>query len=155
MFGKVKQWLGIEGVKLDIEFPDIIPEKAGLIEGKIRLQSMHTQLVTALRLKLVERYSRGRGENKLVDEYTIAEWSLVEEIKVIECQTVDIDFALPFKLVKSDVENFGSKNFLFKGIASLAHFSRNVLSQYRLEAEADVRGTALSPFARRDIIIKR
>jgi hypothetical protein len=154
MFGKVKQWLGIEGVKVELETPETVSEKSGTINGKIRFQSMHSQTVTAVRIKLIERYSRGRGANKLVDEYTLAEMELLEEIQVPEGQLVEIDFSLPFKLVKSDVEAFGSRNLLFKGIAGVANFTRNVHAQFRVEAEATVRGTALSPFARRDLRIK-
>lgn len=154
MFGKVKQWLGIEGVKIELDIPELVRESAGCIDGKIRFQSMHTQMVTSVRLKLIERYTRGRGTEKLIDEYTLAEMELAEEISVPEGQLVEIDFSMPFKLVKSDMESFGSRNFLFKGIAGLAHLARNVQSAYRLEAEATVKGTALSPYVSRGIAIK-
>ncbi len=116
---------------------------------------MRSQTVTSVRLKLIERYSRGRGADKLIDEYTLAEMELKEEIHVPEGQLVEMDFSMPFMLVKSDVESFGSRNLLFKGIASLAHLARNVQSSYRLEAEATVRGTALSPHVIRAILIKK
>ncbi len=154
MFGKVKKWLGIEGVKVELVLPESVSEKDGAIKGKLRFQTMHTQTVTSVKVKLIERYSRGRGENKLIDEYELAEIDLVQDIEVPEGEIVEIDFSLPFQLVKSDIEAFGSKNFLFKGIAKAAKLTRNAKSVYRLEAEAKVRGTALSPFDKKEIEIK-
>lgn len=154
MFGKVKKWLGIEGVKVELVVPETVLESDGIIEGKLRFHTMHTQTVTSIRVKLIERYSRGRGESKLVDEYELASTELVQDIEVPQDDIVEIDFKLPFQLVKSDIEAFGSKNLLFKGISRLAQWSRNAHSAFRLEAEAKVRGTALSPFAQKNIVIK-
>ncbi len=154
MFGKVKKWLGIEGVKVELIAPEAVLESDGVIEGKIRFHTMHTQKVYSVRIKLVERYSRGRGENKLVDEYELASTELVQDIEVPQDDIIEIDFKLPFQLVKSDIEALGTKNLLLKGISRLAQWSRNAHSTFRLEAEAKVRGTALSPFAQKNILIK-
>ena len=51
MFGKVKRWLGIEGVKVELILPEEIKSGDGLIEGKLRFQSMHTQKVKSIKLK--------------------------------------------------------------------------------------------------------
>ncbi len=59
MIGKVKQWLGIEGVKLELMLPEEVYEKSGFVVGKILLQSMNAQTVSSIKLVLIERYSRG------------------------------------------------------------------------------------------------
>ncbi|HUR30386.1 MAG TPA: hypothetical protein VMZ69_03080, partial [Saprospiraceae bacterium] len=73
MFGKVKKWLGIEGVKIELILPEEVIGKEGLIEGKIRFQTMHTQKVKSIKLTLTEKYTRGRFKSKLTDQYKIAE----------------------------------------------------------------------------------
>lgn len=146
MIGRVKRWLGIEGVKLELVLPEEIDADAGLVEGSIRFYSMHAQTVQGIRIFLIEKYKRGRGKNKLIDEYQLGEIAIEEDIEVPADQLVEVDFALPFSMVKSDVDTFAEKNFIFKGVATAAKFAKGVKSEYRIVAEAKVKGTALNPF---------
>jgi len=66
------------------------------VEGLIRLESMHPQVVTRIRLALIERYARGRGKDRLVDEYLLGELIIDEEIAVHSDEPVEMEFALPF-----------------------------------------------------------
>jgi len=154
MFGKVKKWLGIEGVKLELLLPEEIFEKDGVIEGAISLQSMSMQTVTKVKIVLIERYSRGRGTEKLIDEYELGSIVLKQTIEVPAGETVEVDFTLPFNLVRSDIDQFGKRNFLFSGIAKVAKMTRAVKSEYRIEAEASVKGVALNPFDKKVVVIR-
>ncbi len=149
MFGKVKKWLGIEGVKLELILPDMAFEQVGAVSGKIRFYSKNTQTVTGIRLVMIEKYSRGRGKERLVDEYLLGEATLDDRFDVPAEDVLEVDFTLPFELVKSRVDEFGDKNFLTGGLVKLAKTLRNVHSEYRIEAEAKVEGTALNPFDRK------
>jgi hypothetical protein len=46
---------------------------------------------------------------------------------------------------------FGDRNAVFKGVASAAKFVKGVKSVYRIEAEAEVKGTALNPFDTKEV----
>jgi hypothetical protein len=153
MFGKVKRWLGIEGVKVELILPEEVKGKAGLIEGRLRFESMHTQRVKSIKLTLTEKYIRGRFKNKLTDQYKIAEISQVESFEVPAHEPVEIDFELPFSLVKSDMDELADKNFVFRKIVGAAKMMKNVKSEYTLEAEAEVEGTALNPFDKKEVNI--
>ena len=146
MFGKVKRWLGIEGVKVELQIPEKISAAEGEVIGAVRFYSMHDQLVTSLKVRIVEKYKRGRKGNKLVDEYTLGEILLEQNIEVPAHQYIEVEFALPFDLMKSEMDHIESMNFLFKGVVKTAKLMRGVKSVYRIEAEADVQGTALNPF---------
>lgn len=154
MFGKVKKWLGIEGVKVEIVLPEDTRLRDGVVEGRLRFRSMNTQTVTHIHLALFEKYSRGRGSEKLIDEYKLGEIELNETFEVPEGEVVEIDFELPFKLVRSEMDEFGSRNFLFRGIASAAKYANAVKSEYRIDATAKVRGTALNPFDSKALNLK-
>lgn len=154
MFGKVKKWLGIEGVKVEIFAPETVKSKDGAIYGNLRFHSMNTQTVTSIHMKLLERYTRGRGADKLIDEYLLGEIKMEESFEVPEDEILEIDFELPFSLIKSDVEEFGSKNILFRGLANAAKMARAAKSEYRIEVEATVQGTALNPIDKKSVIIK-
>ncbi len=61
MLNKVKNWFGIEGVKMDILLPDDIRSVDGLFSGFLVFNSMTSQEIINVNIKMVERYGRGRG----------------------------------------------------------------------------------------------
>ncbi len=154
MLGKVKRWLGIEGVKIEMLLPDEITGESGVIVGKLKFESMHLQTVTRIRLILTEKYIRGRWKNKLTDQYKIGELEINKPIEVPAHEIVVIDFVLPFTLVKSDMDELGDKNFVLRQIVGAAKALKNVRSEYYVEAEAAVKGTALNPFDKQRVVIK-
>lgn len=153
MFGKVKRWLGIEGVKVELVLPEQVSGAGGVIEGKLRFFSMHTQTVKRVRITLTEKYSRGRWKDKLADLYKLAEIELLEDIIVPADEALEVDFDLPFTLVNSDMDDLGDKNFVFRNVVKAAKMIKNVKSEYTLEVEADVDGTALNPFDKKEVNI--
>ncbi len=100
MFGKVKHWLGIEGVKLKLLVPDEVKESDKELKGKIQFHSMNKQMITAISVKMIEKYSRGNRKDKLVDEYLLGEIHLEQKIEVPSEEIVEIDFTLPFEIKK-------------------------------------------------------
>jgi len=154
MFGKVKNWLGIEGVKLELDLPEEVSAKTGVVKGKIRLYSMNNQTVTAMRVTMIERYSRGRKADKLTDEYELGEIYLDNTIKVKAEQPVEVEFELPFELLKSEMDEIADKNPIAGGIVDLAKWFQGASSDYKILAEAKVKGVALDPFDKQSILIK-
>ena len=146
MFKKVKKWLGIEGVKLELILPEKVKETDGIVHGKIRFSSMNNQTVDAVRVVMVERFSRGRKKEKLTDEYKIGEINLTKEIPIAKDKPVEIEFSLPFELVKSEMDELEDKNIFFSGLVKVAKKLRGVNSEFYIEVEAKAKGTALSPF---------
>jgi len=151
MIGKVKKWLGIEGVKLELDLPDEVQAKEGILHGKLSFQSMNAQTVQWIKIVLIERYSRGRGTEKLVDEYEIGKREMDIEFEVPPEEIVEVDFSLPFEMIKSEVDEFGDRNFIYGGVAKAAKFLRAAKSDYRIEAEAVVKGVALNPFDKKPV----
>lgn len=153
MFGKVKRWLGIEGVKISMLIPAEVDANAGVVEGRLKFESMHTQTVTLVRISITEKYTRGRWKNKLTDQYKIGEIELEDEIEVPANDPVYLDFELPFTIVKSEMDELADKNIVFKKVVGAAKALKNVKSEFFIEANAEVKGTALSPFDRQEIHI--
>lgn len=153
MIGRVKKWLGIEGVKLELILEEEAAAQPGMVSGLIRFTSMHSQIVTKVKVVLIEKYSRGRGKEKLVDEYELGAIELHEEVEVPAGEEVDVEFTLSYKLVRSEMDELEKRNFLLSPFVKVAKKISAVKSDYRLEAEAKVKGTALNPFDRKDITI--
>jgi hypothetical protein len=150
MLGKVKKWLGIEGVKLEIIVEERFSPKSFNVGGIIRLRSKDAHTVNSIKIVLIERYSRGRDEEQLIDEYELGELFVDKKIEVpAEGEPIDIPFLLPFQRVDSPVDDFAGKNPLYGGLAWAAKKLRRVNSEYRIEAEANIKGVGLNPFDRK------
>lgn len=154
MLGKVKKWLGIEGVKLELVLPEEVNAREQEVIGSIRFQSLNPQTVTGIKIALIEKYSRGRGKDKLIDEYELGVTEIAQTIEVPPEEVIEVPFQLPFSFVGSNIDEFGKKNFLFGGLALAAKALRGVNSEYRVEAEAQVAGVALNPFDRKAIKVR-
>jgi hypothetical protein len=147
MFGTVKKILGIEGVKLELVVADKISKEAGIVSGIIKLTSLSDDnLVESISLKMVEKYSRGRGESKLINEYPMGELVKQEKVTISKNDIIEIPFEMEFVYVKSEMDKMEDNNFFAKGLVKLAKKVRGVSSEYTLRAEAKIKGTTLNPF---------
>ena len=149
MLNKVKNWFGIEGVKMDILLPDDIRSVDGLLSGILVFNALTTQEVLNVKVKMVERYGRGRGSERLVNEYVLGELFIDKSIIIEANIETKLSFAFSFKYVTAPIDDFAKKNILFKGMANMAKKMSKVNSEFRIEAEAKVKGTALNPFVQK------
>lgn len=149
MLNKVKNWFGIEGVKMDILLPDDIRSVDGLFSGILVFNALTTQEVLNVTVKMVERYGRGRGSERLVNEYVLGELIIDKSIIIEANIETKLSFAFSFKYVTAPIDDFAKKNILFKGMANMAKKMSKVNSEFRIEAEAKVKGTALNPFVQK------
>ncbi len=149
MLSKVKNWFGIEGVKMDILLPDDIRSVDGLFSGILVFNALTTQEVLNVNVKMVERYGRGRGSERLVNEYVLGELVIDKSIIIEANIETKLSFAFSFKYVTAPIDDFAKKNILFKGMANVAKKMSKVNSEFRIEAEAKVKGTALNPFVQK------
>ena len=149
MLTKVKNWFVIEGVKMDILLPDDIRSVDGLFSGILVFNALTTQEVLNVKVKMVERYGRGRGSERLVNEYVLGELFIDKSITIEANIETKLSFAFSFKYVTAPIDDFAKKNILFKGMANMAKKISKVNSEFRIEAEAKVKGTALNPFVQK------
>ncbi len=147
MFGKVKTWLGIEGVKMSIEVSQYFSLSKGTIEGELAFVSMSKQVITQVDIALIEKYTRGRRKHKKSSEYEMGAATYTEALNVIPGEKVFLPFTITFDTIKSEIDLLGERNFITRGLTLAAKTLKGVKSEYRLEAKARVKGTALHPVA--------
>ncbi len=148
MFGTIKNWLGIEGVKIEIQVDDEIDPKNEKIDGSLLFYSKRDQVVESVNIKLIEKYTRGRRKNKLIDEYILGEMDYDKPFNVPSEQFIQLEFSLPFKVVQSDMDRYSDWNFITRGLVEVAKKVKNAKSEFRFEATARVKGTAVHPFVK-------
>lgn len=147
MFGTVKKILGIEGVKLELIIADKVRKDIGVVVGVVKLISLSdNNLIENIQIKMVEKYTRGRGDSKLINEYPMGELVQKENITMSKNDIIEIPFEMNFNYVRSEMDKMEEHNIFARGLVKLAKKARGVQSEYTLRAEAKVKGTTLGPF---------
>lgn len=154
MFGQIKRMLGIEGVKIDVEIIQPVNLHSGRLRGIISLITLRDSEVTSIHLKMIEKYHRGRNKEKLIDEYIIGELVLNDRFQLKKEEIIEIPFEMPFNNYQSDMDRMQKSNFFASGLVKMAKLLKGVKSEYRIEAEATVSGTKLSPISKKEILIQ-
>lgn len=152
MIKKVKDWLGIEGVKIQLEVPETFKLSDNVISGNYIITSQSDQFIDSVRLILKEKYTRGRRKSKLIDEYILGEQIIDISEEIEKKDTMLHAFSLRFSPLKSPVERFGDKNFLYRGLTGMAKLIKNAKSKYSLTAEVIVKGNKLRPYDTVDLV---
>jgi hypothetical protein len=145
MFGQVKKWLGFDSVKIKIKPLEVYPYKIETVNAELEFTANAAALVTYVKVKLIERYTRGRGENQKIDEYLLGEWISDEAIEIDGTNQKIIFFKLPFKFQHSNIEKLEHSNLIGKGIATVFKTIKAAKSDYRLEAQCLVEGSSKNP----------
>jgi len=148
MFGKIKQFLGIEGVKMQVIVPDEVSSRTGVVQGEIEFSTMNTQRISYITVKLIESYTQGRRKDKRTQEFVLGETMIDDAFMIYPEEDVVVEFELPYKKVQSNIDAMVDRGGIKGSLAKLAKTARGARSEFRIEAEAKVAGTALSPFAR-------
>ncbi len=146
MLNHVKNILGIEGVKISLEVPSTIDAKSKVVEGRLIFSTLRAQTVSAVEVKLVETYSRGRRKKKRSNDYTLGYIRQEEKIKINKDEDYVLQFKMPFVTGQSEMDRYEKKNFLLRGMVKAAKYFRGVKSTFHIEAEAFISGTKLHPF---------
>ena len=146
MFGRVKKWFGIESLKMKLDVLEAYPRKVETVNGQLEFTSKHPETVLYIKIKLIERYERGRGENKKIDEYQLGEWIYDEQFEVDDDKPKVLLFKIPFQFLNSPIEKVGNSNIIGKGIMNIAKAMKAAKSEFRIEAEAVIEGSKVNPF---------
>ncbi|MBK8620984.1 MAG: hypothetical protein IPN79_04290 [Saprospiraceae bacterium] len=154
MIDNIKKVLGIEGLKMDVSIQSKIDKNAGIITGVIKLTTLRDTQVSGITIKVMEKYSRGRGKNLLVNEYVMGIKQLKQHISVKKNEEKFVDFEVPFQFVKSEMDQWQDQNFLMRGLISMAKKAKGVKSEFYVLAEAQEVGTKLSPHVVKTFIME-
>ncbi len=152
MFGRVKKWFGIEGTKIRLHVLPSYPKDVKTINGEIELHSKRPEKVLAIQLKFIEVYTRGRAEEKRIDEFLLGTWEYKEPIEVSDGNSKTLFFKLEFDPVESAMDKRAGKGSLLRGVVNIMKSMKGVQSDYRIEAEAIVEDNTWNPLAKAKIL---
>jgi hypothetical protein len=150
-FQTIKNKLGIGGVKVALQAPGQVAKSAGTIEGKITLTTKSEQEVVSVKVKIIEEYSTGRGEEKKTKEFTLGETNVSGAFTIKPGETKELSYNLPFSVIKSNNDELKEKGGALGALGKVSSFASNEKSDYYVVANADVKSAALDPSDRKQI----
>lgn len=147
IFGKLKQGLGIGTASIELTVPPQVDGKSGEIRGRLVITGKSDQRVKAIRVRLMETYTTGHGEERKVSEYTLGEVPLHsgEPFDLKAGEVKSIDFTLPFSLTQSRAQAMAAKGGALGALGKAAVFAGGEKSEFHVKAVADLENVALDP----------
>jgi hypothetical protein len=147
----LKNKLGIGGVKVMLHVPGQVQKSSNTFDGKVVLTTKSNQQITGLSVKLVEKYTTGRGDDKKTKEFELGTANVPCNFDIKTGETKEIPFTLNFKILKSTNDELKEKGGVVGGIGKLGAFANNEKSEYSVIASADVKSAVLDPNDIKDI----
>lgn len=144
-FGKIKQGLGIGTASLELTVPGQIGKDSSEIRGKLTLIAKSDQKVKSVKVRLVELYTTGQGENKTTREFVLGDMTLGQPFDLKNEEQKEIEFDLPFSLKLSSTQSLAEKGGVLGALGKAASFASSEKSIYQVRAVADLEGVAIDP----------
>jgi hypothetical protein len=145
LFAKVKQFFGAGTVKVELTVPPQVQKTDGQLAGRAVLNAVSDQDVLEVTVKLKERWSTGRGQEKEAKEFELGKVKLAEAFSMKAGESRTFDFQLPFQLLKSNNDRLKEHGGAIGALGKVAAFAEAEKSTYEVCAEADVKGAAFDP----------
>jgi hypothetical protein len=148
MFKKLKQAVGMVGIKVELVVPTQIGVNDTMVEGKVLVNAEANQHITKVKveMKQVHREESDTSNSMTQREYEIGEVIVTDtpfDIKAGE--NAEFPFTLSFARRKSGsqaLSEMGGKLGMLGGIAKALD---NESDRFYIEATVDVKGAALDP----------
>jgi hypothetical protein len=144
-FSKVKQFFGAGTIKVELSAPPQVAKTAGHLPGRIALTALSDQHVLDVTVKLVERWSTGRGEEKTEKEFELGKVTVAQAFDMKQGESRSFEFVLPFQPIKSNADQLMERGGALGMLGKAGAFAAAEKSTYKVSAIADVKGAALDP----------
>ena len=144
-FQKVKQFLGIVGVKVDVQVGDTFSKSGNTIQGKVIITSKSDQQILSVEVGFEEVWRIGKGENETMKTFDLGEWKSEQEFTIKAGETREFPFTLNYSMVKSDNDRMMESSKVGKALGGLGKMMDGEKSNFWLKAMADVKGAAFDP----------
>lgn len=150
-FQNIKNKLGIGGAKVSLQIPGQASKAELTVSGKVSITTKSEQELVKLKVKMIEEYSTGRGDDKTTKEYTLGEVNLPLNVTIKPGETKDVEFTLPFTILKSTNDELKEKGGALGALGKVGAFANAEKSSYFVVADLDVKSAALDPSDRKPI----
>ena len=146
MFKKIKNMFGIDGVKISLDAPAELDLGNKIVKFNLIVTSKSDLVLDSVSIKLIEKYKRGWGDSKLINEYVLYENVEDLDLLISPEEKLTAPMTVSFNYTKSAVEKLAEKRIL-RPFVKIAMLAKRVKSTFRLEVVAKVKGVRMNPLA--------
>ncbi|MCE9606711.1 MAG: sporulation protein [Planctomycetia bacterium] len=148
----VKNWLNIGGVSVKLQGVNPRISRSGRsLDGRVVLTSKGEKLVLSLTYRLIMKVTKKKhdADEKEETQHTLSEIVHDEQFEMTTGETKTIPFSLPYVFE----ERLQDRGGFLGTLGKLGAFANDEKEEYFLTALCDVKGTALDPMARVDLVL--
>jgi len=148
-FGKIKQMLGIGGIKLVCITPTATFARAGgSISGSAQLTSKSDQHITRLLAKVVELvHTKENGETK-TKEFDLGTTVIATDVAMKAGESKNLDFAVAYVGGRTLTDMMQAKGGALGVMGKLGKMATGDKSEFELRVEATVKGSMMAKKSR-------
>lgn len=150
-FNKIKNKLGIGGVKISIDVPGQISKEEAKVAGKFTLTTKSDQEIVNMKVSLIEQFTTGRGDDKKTKNFTLGTQSFNDTFSIKIGENKEYSFDFPFVLKQSTSDSLKGKGGALGAIGSMGKFANNEKSEYVVDVSVDVKSAVLDPSEEVDV----
>lgn len=155
MIRNIKNWLGIEGVKIKVEMPPEINLGQSQLKGVLVLSSLSDQKIKSTKVQVIERFQRGTGQRKRTTDFSLAQLTNSHTIELSAEGLYYRPFCLDLNWPESEVDQWQKQNKVNNYLGVLAKRWQGVESRYFLEVNLEVSKTKLQPYLITELPVNR
>jgi|SRR5664279_636617 len=146
MFGKLKQFVGMVGVDVQLELEQQLPLSADSVSGLIRISAKQEQQITKVKATMKQAIHEGTGSERQVRDYYIGEVDVVTTPFTIKPNEIlEYKFTLPFSRRRTFDQSMAEQGGILGALGTAGKFMDNEQDNFWVNAVADVKGAALDP----------
>lgn len=152
MFAKLKQFVGMVGITVELEIPSNLPLDATSLTGKVRVIAKQDQHITKVQVTMKQVHREGTGEKQTVNEFEIGEIIITNQPFDIKTgETKEYPFTLSFTRRKTSDQRLAESGGVLGVLGKMGKMMDNERDNFWVTAMADVKGAALDPNATKEI----
>ncbi len=145
-FGKIKNWLGLGGVKIRLEMNPNLSKEELMVKGKVVITTKSEQELVSLEIELEEEFSTGRGDSRKTKFFDLGEMEMQINEMIKPGEEKVFEFEFPFTLMKSNADQLKEKGGALGALGKASKWASNERSNYFVKAKLDVKKVALDPY---------
>jgi hypothetical protein len=146
MFSKLKQFVGMVGITVELDIPSNLPKDASSLTGTVRIIAKQDQHITKVAVNMKQTHTEGSGEKRVSHDYALGENIITNQAFDIKAgETKEYPFTLAFTRRKSSDQRMAESGGVLGALGKLSVMADNEQDQFWINAMADVKGAALDP----------
>jgi hypothetical protein len=146
MFSKLKQFVGMVGITVELDVPGNLPKDATSLQGTVRVIAKQDQHITKVTANMKQTHTEGSGEKRQSHDYEIGDIIITNQpFDIKSGETKEFPFTMSFTRRKTGDQRLAESGGVLGALGKLSVMADQEHDEFWVNAMADVKGAALDP----------